>query len=374
MKKLSTVGSSAFKKHNFYTIYIVQQRTYARQARGSFISEYGGAEANPHTSFPVAAVFGANGFVGRSIVQELATAGYQVITPFRGSEFKVQEHKVMGDVGQIVAMRYATDKYETIVDICARSNIVVNAVGRLYPKWFDDNWEYANVTVPGMIARAAKQTNVDRFVHISHLGAHVEHPSKYLRIKAYSEMIVKEEFPTATILRAADAFGTLDRFLNHFGKRLQANRFFGVPIVAQGQGKVQPVFVSNIADGVVASLGILDSEGKTYELGGPKVYKINEVIKFVADFLGAAYTVTPLPIPVAKVLGMINEYRSHKATFTRDWVTRCQYDNVVSENALTFKDLAVDPVPLEEAAVNFLRRYQRFQGYLVNNNYDFVKQ
>lgn len=68
-------------------ILVPQQRFYARQVRGSFISEYAGAETNAHTPFPVATVFGCTGFVGRAVVQELATAGYQVITPYRGSDF-----------------------------------------------------------------------------------------------------------------------------------------------------------------------------------------------------------------------------------------------------------------------------------------------
>lgn len=91
----------------------------------------------------------------------------------------------MGDVGQIVGMRFASNKYDTILDICSRSNVVVNCVGRLYPKWWDDDWKFSNVTMPGLIAKAAKDTNVDRFVHVSHLGAHVEHPSKYLRVKVF---------------------------------------------------------------------------------------------------------------------------------------------------------------------------------------------
>lgn len=100
-------------------------------------------------------------------------------------------------------------------------------------------------------------------------------------------------------MRSADAYGTLDRFLNHFGKRLQPGRAFGVPLVYQGQAKVQPVFVSNIADAIVSALSITESEGKTYELGGPQVYKINQIVKFVADTIGAQYSVTQMPFITA---------------------------------------------------------------------------
>lgn len=73
-------------------------------------------------------------------------------------------------------------------------------------------------------------------------------------------------------------------------------------------------------------------------------------------------------------IGLFNEWRSNRVTFTSDWVSRSSYDNVVSEGALTFKDLGIEPVPMEEAAYNMLRKYQKHQGYMVKNNFDYVKE
>jgi NADH dehydrogenase (ubiquinone) 1 alpha subcomplex subunit 9 len=220
----------------------VIQKRYAHQQGVNFTATYSNALVNPHTSFPVAAVFGASGFLGRYITASLADIGYQVIVPHRFSDYPVMPHRVMGDIGQIVTMRFSPDKYDTIVDICARSNLVVNALGRDFNKIFDTSMQYSNVFCTEQIAKACRETAVDRFIHVSCMGADTTHPSKYLQQKGLGEQIVKNHFPHATIFRPAPVFGTEDRFLNWIAKCIRM--LPGVPLVKQGHAKMQPVYVS----------------------------------------------------------------------------------------------------------------------------------
>jgi NADH dehydrogenase (ubiquinone) 1 alpha subcomplex subunit 9 len=108
--------------------------------------------SNKHSDYRVATVFGASGFLGRYIVQELARAGYQVIIPWRKEEYLVRHTQSMGVVGQIVNMRFHQDKFLTIEDICSRSNVVVNAAGRYFDK-YGDTMELGNIKFAGDVAK-----------------------------------------------------------------------------------------------------------------------------------------------------------------------------------------------------------------------------
>jgi NADH dehydrogenase (ubiquinone) 1 alpha subcomplex subunit 9 len=92
--------------------------------------------------------------------------------------------------------------------------------------------------------------------------------SKYLKTKYEGELAVKEEFPDATIFRPADIFGQEDRFMRyyaHFWRRT----FQWMPLWHRGEKTIkQPVYVSDVAQGVINALRDPESVGKTYDIVG----------------------------------------------------------------------------------------------------------
>lgn len=259
------------------------QRSYARQSPQifSYLSE---TEGNLHTPYPVATVFGATGYLGKFICAELARIGYQVITPYRFHEESVMPHRTMGDVGQVVGMRYSSRQYESIVDICSRSNIVVCAAGRSNVPFFEvsDTFHQSNVEVPRLIARACADTDVSRFIHISHQGADTESTNVFLRKKAEAEIGVRQEYPDATIFRPNIAVGGFpDYFSNLFGKWCRQSRY---PLHKNGEKTFQPIFAPNIADAVVQSLKRPYTLAQTYELAGPHKMTYAQYAAKVSDY------------------------------------------------------------------------------------------
>lgn len=371
------------------------KRHYARQTRESFITSYVTPDAqNPHTTFPVAAVFGCTGFIGKYIVQELAYNGYQVITPYRGSEFKVNVLRPMGDVGQIVHMRIALDKPETIADVCSRSNVVVNCIGRHHDRKFDDDWETVNVKIPSMVAKACADTGVDRLIHVSHIGAqHPDHPSELVRMKHRAEQNVRALMPQSTIVRPTQVYGQYDRFTNAIARRLQPRYLLGAPVVNHGVNRVQPVFVGNVADAVLQILQRgKHTEDTVYELGGPRIYTYNEVVKFIADHMPAQFNTASMPLPVARLAGRLNELKSYRPHYTADWAVMNAFDALVdtaeqeapqaqaqgeedgaagagAPRVGTFADLGIDPVAMEDMMPHLLRRWNKSVSFLIKDTY-----
>ncbi|KAF2554022.1 hypothetical protein F2Q68_00033393 [Brassica cretica] len=80
----------------------------------------------------VATVFGATGFLGRYLVQQLAKMGSQVLVPFRGSEDNPRHLKLMGDLGQVVPMKFDPRDEDSIKAVMAKANVVINLIGREY--------------------------------------------------------------------------------------------------------------------------------------------------------------------------------------------------------------------------------------------------
>lgn len=283
MFKFSKKASIAVCKSSYNNVLNVQHRFYARQNPNLFtyLSE---GQGNLHTPYPVATVFGASGFIGKYICAELARIGYQVITPYRFNEEDVMKHKTMGDVGQVVSMRYSPRQYDSIIDICARSNIVVNAVGRSTTPFFSfrDTFHYSNVEVPALIAQACADTNVSRFIHISHMGADLNQSNLFLRKKAEAENRIKEIYPDVTIFRPNIAVGGFpDRFSSLFGKWCRTHNYF--PLMHSGEKLFQPIFAPNIADSVVEALKRPYTLGETYELAGPHVISYKDFAEKVSD-------------------------------------------------------------------------------------------
>ncbi len=116
-------------------------------------------------------------------------------------------------------------------------------------------------------------------MHISAIGAAADSPSAYARSKAAGEAALLAAFPAATILRPSIVFGPEDSFFNRFAA-MAAIIPCVFPVVS-GATRFQPVHVADVADAVMAALEREDTAGRIYELGGPRVWTMRELMAFV---------------------------------------------------------------------------------------------
>uniref|UniRef100_A0A1D1XI11 NADH dehydrogenase [ubiquinone] 1 alpha subcomplex subunit 9, mitochondrial n=1 Tax=Anthurium amnicola TaxID=1678845 RepID=A0A1D1XI11_9ARAE len=314
----------------------------------------------------IATVFGATGFLGRYVVQQLAKMGSQVLVPFRGSEDSHRHLKLMGDLGQIVPMMYNPRDENSIKAVMAKANVVLNLIGREY-ETRNFSFEEVNHAMAEQLAVIAKEHGgIMRFIQVSCLGASSTSPSRMLKAKAAAEDAVLRELPEATIMKPSIMIGTEDRILNRWAQF--AKKWSFLPLIGDGSTKIQPVYVVDVAAAIVAALkDDGTSMGKVYELGGPEVFTVHELAELMYDTIREWPRYVKVPFPVAKALASPRELLLNKvpfplptpSIFNLDQISSLTVDTVVSENALTFQDLGIVPHKLKGYPVEFLISYRR---------------
>jgi NADH dehydrogenase len=300
----------------------------------------------------VATVFGGSGFIGRSVVKRLAAQGHIVRVAVRDPEAALFL-KPMGDVGQVVPL-YAPIQHEGAVHRAVDgADLVVNLVGILAERRAGD-FQRIHAEGAGRVARLAAAAGAARLVQVSALGADAASPSRYAASKAAGEQAVRAAFPAATILRPSLVFGPGDALLNRFALIAQLSWF--MPVIA-GATRFQPVYVGDVADAVMAGLRA-DAPGATFELGGPRVFSMRELLAYVLAQTGRHRPLVNVPIWVARLQAAVLERLPGKL-LTRDQLLMLQRDNVVAPGAPGLVDLGIVPTSMDLVVPGYLRRYCR---------------
>lgn len=299
----------------------------------------------------IATIFGGSGFIGRQVVQRLARQGYEVRIAARDTEAAARL-RPLGDVGQIVPVSASVSDDASVARAVAGADVVVNLVGILFERKAGD-FARIHAEGAGRIARAAAAAGARRLVHISALGADPESPSLYARTKAQGEAAVREAFPTATILRPSVVFGPDDQFFNRFAG------LAALPVmpVIEGGTRFQPVYVGDVADAVMAAIDRGDAAGRTYELGGPRVMTMREVLEFVLEHTHRRRPLVPLPHGLVALQARLGEWLP-TPPLTRDQLLLLSRDNVVSPDAAGLGALGISPKAAEAIVPAYLARFR----------------
>jgi uncharacterized protein YbjT (DUF2867 family) len=300
----------------------------------------------------VATVFGGSGFIGRYVVKRLAHQGYVVRVPVRDPEAALFL-KPMGAVGQVVPLYASVTNEPTVHRAIEGAEIVVNLVGVLTESP-TASFQAIHAGGSERIARIAAASGAGRLIQISAIGADPSSPSRYAATKGEAEQAVLAAFPEATILRPSLVFGLEDKFFNRFAEIARLAPF--MPVIS-GDTKMQPVFVIDVADAVMAALGSPATRGKIYELGGPRVWTFREILGFILKETRRDKKLVDIPMGIARIQASILQHVPGKP-LTPDQLLMLSKDNVVSPGALGLADLGVTPTPVELVVPAYLSRYQ----------------
>lgn len=305
--------------------------------------------------YRVATVFGGSGFLGRHIIQRLAKTGCVIRVPSRNPG-RLTALKPMGAVGQIVPLGGNLRDDALLEHAIRGADLVINLVGILAPQGREDTFTAVQADLPARIARIAKAAGVERLVQMSAIGADPSARAEYARTKGEGERAVLAAFPEATIFRPSIVFGPGDGFFNRFAAMSQVLPF--LPLIGGGHTKFQPVYVGDVADAVMAALATVESKGRIYELGGPRVYSFRDLMELVKrETMRPKKRLVEIPWALAKLQGAILENLPGKI-ITRDQVELLKSDNVVSGTLPGLADLGVTPTAAEVIVPTYLDTYR----------------
>ncbi len=297
-------------------------------------------------------VFGGGGFIGRHIVQRLAAAGHSIRIAGRDTE-RAARLCTMGGVGQITPVAASVTDEASSARAVAGADIVINLVGILFESRAGD-FQRIQAEGAGRVARLAAAAGAKQFLHLSAIGADAASPSLYAQTKAAGEAAVLTAFPGAIILRPSVVFGAEDQFFNRFAGLASLLPF--MPVVA-GETRFQPVYVGDVADAAMAALRDPAAAGKVFELGGPRVMSMRQVLRYILDVTGRRRPMIALPEGLVRLQARLGELLP-TPPLTRDQLILLGKDNVVSPNALGFQALGIEPKAVEAIVPGYLARFR----------------
>jgi NADH dehydrogenase len=287
-------------------------------------------------------VIGGSGFVGGHVVHMLSAQRYQVRVPTRDRE-RAKPLILLPTVDVVDANVHDT---ASLKQLLLGMDVVINLVGVLHDGRGERGFDKAHVELTRKIIAACADTGVRRYVHMSALGAGVDGPSCYQRTKGAAEALVRASNLDWTIFRPSVVFGYNDRFLNMFAQLL---KMLPVMFLARPQARFQPVYVEDVAAAMVAAIDNRATVGKAYDLCGPRIYTLRELVAFVGKATGHRRPVIGLGDALSYLQALVLEFLPG-GLMSRDNYRSMSVDNVSSEPF----PFGIQPAALEAVAPAWL--------------------
>jgi NADH dehydrogenase len=241
---------------------------------------------------------------------------------------------------RLQAVRADIDDEGSLAAALAGTQAVVNAVS-LYVERASATFRSVHVEGAARVAREAHRAGVERLIHVSGIGADPGSDSPYIRSRGEGELAVKSAFPDAAIVRPGVMFGPDDALLNTTLTLLR--RLPAFPMFGDGSTRLQPADVEDVAEAIVRAF---DDRRPLYELGGPRIYAYEELLRTIAQKAGLKPLLVPVPFWLWQALAWMAE-RLPSPPVTRNQVELMQIDTI-SGSEPGFEALGISPRPLED--------------------------
>lgn len=238
---------------------------------------------------------------------------------------------------------------QQLAPLVAWADVVVHLVAILHGS--AEAFERVHAALPRTLATACRAAGGRRVIHVSALGVDAGAPSDYLRSKAAGEAALQQPGVAWTILRPSVIFGEHDRLMNTFAQ-LQAVAPF-VPL-ACADARFQPVWVDDVAAAIARAIDDDTTIGQVYELAGPRVMTLAELVQLAGRTAGHERRVIPLPGGLASLQAMVMEALPGEPLMSRDNLRSMQVPNVASGRLPGLEALGITPVAIEAVVPGYL--------------------
>jgi NADH dehydrogenase len=293
-------------------------------------------------------VLGGTGFLGTRLVARLIKDGHRVTVLSRDRE----QHKHLLVLPGLTLENCDVYVAAQLSEQFRGKDVVINLVGILNERGFGGSgFRRAHTELTQGILQAARSAGVTRLLQVSALKAAVDAPSYYLRSKGDAEQLIRESSSALdwTIFQPSVMFGPGDSFLNRFAGLLAA-----IPVafpLAKPNARFQPVLVDDVIEAMLRCLNGGATSRQTYELGGPQVYSLREIVGLVAKLTGRRRWIVGLPDVVARTQALVMDFVPGRP-FSSDNYRSLTIDSVCTEDG--FAKLGIKPQSMVASARQYL--------------------
>jgi uncharacterized protein YbjT (DUF2867 family) len=297
----------------------------------------------------VVVVFGGAGFLGRRLVHRLTAQGMTVRVAVRHPDpARIALRPI--DFDRVTVVPADVRDQASVAAAIAGADAVVNTVSAYVEKG-GLTFEAVHVQGAETVARETVAAGVPRLVLVSGIGADADSGSPYIRARGRGELLVRETFAEATIVRPGAMFGPGDAL---FGTLAELARLLPVlPLIGSGHTRLQPVFVEDVAEAVASILTDPRTVGRTYELAGPGVYTLRELVRMTLHLMSKRRLLIPVPFAVTEIQARLFEFLPNPP-LTTGQVDLLKADNVVSGTLPGFRELNIQPKTVEEVVPTYI--------------------
>ena len=293
-------------------------------------------------------VLGGTGFLGTRLVARLIKDGHRVTVLSRDREL----HKHLLVLPGLTLENCDVYQEAQLSERFRGKDVVINLVGILNERGFAGaGFRRAHTELTQHVLNAARSAGVTRLLQMSSLKAAPDAPSYYLRSKGEAEKLIRDQNTVLdwTIFKPSVMFGPGDSFLNRFAALLAA-----IPVafpLARPNARLQPVFVDDVVNAMLRCLHGGPSGRQTYELGGPQVYTLLEIVALVAKLTHRRRWIIGLPDFLGSMQAFFMNFVPGRP-FSSDNYRSLKVDSVCSEDG--FAKLGIKPQSMAASARLFL--------------------
>ena len=301
------------------------------------------------------AVFGAGGFLGRHLIRELTKLDYRVKIATR-NPFLKGYLRPLGNPGQIELIKTNIFNVEDVKQVLKNCDYAINLVGILY-ETRKQKFIQIHSHFPYLLSNLCNEIGIKNLIHVSALGVKEKHSSQYIQSKFQGEKNIKNFFKPSVILRPSLIFGPEDKFFNTFAS--YARIFPALPLIGGGKTKFAPIYCVDVGKAIVKALELKNTEPKIYELGGPENYSFRELIEILLGEIKKKRFLVNIPFNIAKFQSYFLQMLPNPI-LTMDQVELLKYDNILSGEYPTLKDLGIQGKTIHSILPEYIYRFRTY--------------
>ncbi len=291
-------------------------------------------------------VAGGGGLLGAAITRATLDAGHAVTILSRSRPLTLPDARaawVAGDVTDPASLAAAVQGFEVLVDAVQFPNSPIENPKKGY------TFERIDLGGTKNLVDAAKAAGVAQFIGLSGAGAAPDGRYHWLRCKWQEEQHIKGTGVPFTIFRPSWIYGPDDVSLNRFLGFASFLPF--IPVIGNGKTRINPLFVGDLGSHVAAAIGKQEVLGRTFEIGGPEILTMDEVVRAALTAAGKRRFLLHQPASLMKVVASVLQHAPGRP-LTPDAIDFITMDGVVDNSELA----AAFGLPLTPLAVG-LRSY-----------------